>query len=605
LGKKIDMKGKEFIYRLQNNITGIAYISPALILVSLCLFLSCPALAQNKNTGNNNAIVVVVGKPLTAMDSAVVKDIFFNALRQKTIDNQNMAAELFNKVIQIDPLNDASLYELAIIKKEKNNYSQAQQLLERAVTINQDNEYYWLALADCYEKGNDINKLENVFNELTRINPDKPDYYFDKANAYFIQKRYDEALKVYDQLEQLTGPSDDLLANRQKIYLKQGKVDLAAQQLQGMINTNPSQIKYYLFLSELYNANNLSDKALKVLQTAEKINSNSGLVHLALADIYRDKKDYQASFNELKLAFAIPDIFIDQKIKIILGYLPQFPDPNAKASALELSRILTTTHPDDAKAFAVYGDMLMQNERLKDAKEAYKRSIVLNDQVYEVQEQLVRIELGDNDTDGAIKDGENSLSFFPNQAWMNYLVGVAWLIKKDYNKAVSYIKNATSLELQDKELLSQSFSSLGDCYHDLKDNKNSDEAYEKALSFNPDNAFTLNNYAYYLSLRGEQLEKAAKMSKRSNDLQPNNASFEDTYAWILFKQKDYSGAKLWIEKALTDDKDKSGVKSEHFGDIMFYLGNIDAAVENWKKAKANGDNSPLLERKINERKYIE
>ena len=380
---------------------------------------------------------------------------------------------------------------------------------------------------------------------------------------------------------------------------------MAAQQLQGMINTNPSQIKYYLFLSELYNANNLSDKAVKVLQTAEKINSNNGLVHLALADIYRDKKDYQASFNELKLAFAIPDIFIDQKIKIILGYLPQFPDPNAKASALELSRILTATHPDDAKAFAVYGDMLMQNERLRDAKEAYKRSIVLNDQVYEVQEQLVRIELGDNDTDGAIKDGENALSFFPNQAWMNYLVGVAWLIKKDYNKAVSYIKNATSLELQDKELLAQSFSSLGDCYHDLKDNKNSDEAYEKALSFNPDNAFTLNNYAYYLSLRGEQLEKAAKMSKRSNDLQPNNASFEDTYAWILFKQKDYSGAKLWIEKALTDDKDKSGVKSEHFGDIMFYLGNVDAAVENWKKAKANGDNSPLLERKINERKYIE
>ena len=153
------MKDKEFIYRFQNSITGIAYISPALILLSLCLFLSSPALAQNKNTNNNNAIVVVVGKPLTAMDSAIVKDIFFNALRQKTIDNQNMAAELFNKVIQIDPLNDASLYELAIIKKEKNNYSQAQQLLERAVTINQDNEYYWLALADCYEKGNDINKL--------------------------------------------------------------------------------------------------------------------------------------------------------------------------------------------------------------------------------------------------------------------------------------------------------------------------------------------------------------------------------------------------------------------------------------------------------------
>jgi len=95
------------------------------------------------------------------------------------------------------------------------------------------------------------------------------------------------------------------------------------------------------------------------------------------------------------------------------------------------------------------------------------------------------------------------------------------------------------------------------------------------------------------------------MSRHSNDLQPNNASFEDTYAWILFKQHDFEGAKVWIEKALADDKTNSAVKSEHYGDIMFYLGNVDAAVENWKKAKANGDQSPVLERKINERKYIE
>jgi len=101
------------------------------------------------------------------------------------------------------------------------------------------------------------------------------------------------------------------------------------------------------------------------------------------------------------------------------------------------------------------------------------------------------------------------------------------------------------------------------------------------------------------------LDKAAAMSKHSNDLQPNNASFEDTYAWILFKQKNYNSAKQWMEKALADDKTGSPVKSEHYGDIMFYLGNIDAAVDNWKKAKANGDQSPVLERKINEKKYIE
>jgi tetratricopeptide (TPR) repeat protein len=562
-----------------------------------------PAAAQSKKTVSQ--VVIVTGRPMSDMDSAMVKELFFKALREKTTENLTLAGELFDRVVHIDPANDAALYELANIKKIQNKYAEAQPLLEKAVTVNSDNEWYWVALADSYEKGNDINKLENVFNELIRINPNKPDYYFDKANVYFILKRYDEALQVYDKLEELNGISDDLLANRQKVYLKQGKVDLAAAQLEKMIAGNPSQIKYYLFLAELYNSNNFSDKAVKVLQAAEKIKENNGLVHLALADIYRDKKNYDASYNELTKAFAIPDLDLNQKIKIVLGYLPRFSDPNVKASALELSRILTVAHPNEAKAYALYGDMLLQNGKLRDAKDAYKKSVTLDNQVYAVQEQLVRIDLGDNDFTTAIKDGENTLSLFPNQAWMNYLVGVAWMQKKDYNKALGYLKNATSLEFQDKDLLTQSFSALGDCYHDLKDYKNSDAAYDKALSFNADNAYTLNNYAYYLSLRGEQLEKAARMSKRSTELQPGMASFEDTYAWILFKQKDYAGAKLWMEKALTDDKDHSAVKSEHYGDIMFYLGNVDAAVENWKKAKANGDQSPVLERKINERKYIE
>lgn len=548
---------------------------------------------------------MVVGKPMTYTDSAMVRQLFFSALREKTVENITQASQLFDRVIKIDPANDASLFELAIIKKSKNNYTDAQALLEKAVTVNPDNEWYWAALADCYEKSNSIDKLENVFNELIRINPDKPDYYYDKANVFFIQNRLDDALGVYNKIEQITGPTDDLLANRQKIYLKQGKVDLAAQQLQRMIGADPSQIKYYLFLSQLYNSNNFSDKALKVLTDAEKIKPDNGLVHLALADIYRDKKNNEASYNELTTAFAIPDVDIEQKIKIVLGYLPQFPDPNAKASALELSRILVNAYPANAKSYALYGDMLLQNDKLREAKTMYQKSVALNSQNYDVQEQLVRIELTSNDINDAIKDGENSLSLFPNQAWMNYLVGLAWVKKKDYHKALDYIKNATSLELQDKELLSQSYSSLGDCYHGLKDNKSADAAYDKALTYNPDNAFTLNNYAYYLSLRGEQLEKAAKMSKHSNELQPNNASFEDTYAWILFMQKDYVTAKTWIEKALADDKDKSAVKSEHYGDILFYLGKVDDAVENWEKAKLKGGQSPTLERKINEKKYIE
>ena len=571
----------------------------------ICFILPALAFSQHRGTGKGKAIVIVIGKPMTSLDSTIVQQLFFSALREKTVENFSLASDLFNRVLQTDPANDAAMYELANLNKLNNNYVAARGLLEKAVTVKPDNEWYWVALADCYEKNNEITKLENVFNELTRINPDNPDYYFDSANAYFLEGKYDQALAEYKKAQQITGLTDDLLIKRQKIYLKQGKVDQAAADLNAAIANNPGEIKYYLLLGELYNANGFPDKALTTLQSAEKINTGNGQVHLSLADLYRDKKDYEASFNELTLAFAIPELEIDQKIKIVLGYIPKFPNTNAKQSALELSRILTVAHPDDSKAFALYGDMQLQNNKIKEAKVSFKKSLSLNDKVYEVQEQLIRIDLGENDIDGAIKDGENALSLFPNQAWLNYFVGVAWLQKKDYKKALSYLKNVTSLEAQDRALLSITYSSIGDCYHNMNDLKGSFDAYDKSLGYNSDNAFTLNNYAYYLSEKGESLDKAAAMSKHANELQPNTASFEDTYAWILFRQKNYAEARIWMEKALLHDKDHSAVEAEHYGDIMFHLGDTEAAVLNWKKAKQYGGGSAVLERKINEKKYSE
>ncbi|RYU86174.1 tetratricopeptide repeat protein [Mucilaginibacter terrigena] len=573
---------------------------------ALILFMgiSTAGIAQT-NSGKDNTAIVIAAKPLSAADSGMVKQLFFSALREKTIDNSKLAFELFNRILQIDPTNDATMFELANMEKARNNIKAAQPLLERAVTVNPNNEWYWIALAGSYEKNNDIVKLENVFNELIRINPTKPDYYYDEANALFIQKRYDEALKMYDKVEELAGPSEELLVNRQKIYIRQGDVKKATSALDELIAANPTQVKYYLMQAEIYNSNNLNDKAIAALQKAKTIDPKNGAVHLAFADIYREQNNPEASFDELELAFAIPDVDIEQKIRILLGYVPKFPEPNAKASALELSRILVVAHPADSKAYAMYGDMLLQSEKVPEAKAAYKKAISLNNQAYNVQEQLVRIDLSENDLDAAIKDGESSLSFFPNQAWMNYMVGIAWQQKRGYAKAISYLKNAVSLETQDKELLTQAYSALGDCYHSLGENTNSDSAYEKAIAISPDNAFTLNNYAYYLSLRNERLESAAQMSKHCNDLQPNTASFEDTYAWILFKQKNYTEAKLWIEKSLLHDKGNSAVKTEHYGDILFFLGDVDAALQNWAKAKAQGGKSPVLERKINEKKYFE
>lgn len=534
-----------------------------------------------------------------------VVDLFYSALSKKTVDDNAGAATIFTKILEIDPSNDASLYELAGIRKLQKNYAAAMPLLEKAVTLKPDNTWYWLSLADVYEKNNDFNKLENVFTQLIRLNPDKPDVYFDKANAMFLQGKYAEALKIYDDVEKVTGPSDDLTLNRQKVYLKQGNPEKAAASLEALIAASPNNMRYYLMLADLYNSVNQPDKTAKVLERAKKVDPNNGLVHLGLADIYRDKKNVDGSFSELEQAFSVPELSIDQKIRIIAGYIPQFNDPNARASALALSKLLVASHPADARAHALYGDILLQNDKVNEAKASYQKSLAINNQVYEVREQLVRIALGENDLATVIKEGEEALSFFPNQAPMNYFVGLAWMQKKDPKKALSYLKNAASLELENKEMLSQTYSALGDCYHELQNNKSSDESYDKSLSYDPDNVFTLNNYAYYLAVRGENLIKAAAMGKRAVELKPDNAAFEDTYAWILFKQKKYIEAKTWMEKAMQHNKDKSATQAEHYGDILFNIGNADAALQSWIKAKEYGGKSAVLERKINEKKYSE
>ena len=271
---------------------------------------------------------------------------------------------------------------------------------------------------------------------------------------------------------------------------------------------------------------------------------------------------------------------------------------------MELSRIISVTHTDDARAFTVYGDMLVQNASYQQAIPVYRKSLALNDQTYAVWEQLLRLELGENQFDQVIKDGEEALSLFPNQAVANYLTGVAYSQKGKVKEALSYFKNAISLASNNKDLLSQTYAAMGDSYHQQKDNAQSDAAYDQSLSINPDNAYTLNNYAYYLALRGEKLDKAAQMSRRSNELQPDNASFEDTFAWIFFKQKKYQEAKSWIEKAIKHNKNSAG-QAEHYGDILYYLNDTENAVKFWKTAKKLGGNSAVLEQKINEKKYVE
>ena len=573
------------------------------IAVLYFLLFVLPVFAQ-RNKAEKNEPVIVVGKFLNQRDSMRVKELFFNGLQEKISMNYAQAASTFSKILDFDPSNDAVLYELATISFSADKPEEAEKLVRKAVSVRPENEWYWLLLSNIYKRTNKINDLVFVLDELSKISPKNEAYYYDKANALMMLKRMDEAENAYDEIEKKFGASEDLISARQRILMQQGKSAKLTDELERQIRSKPEDFRNYIYLSEVYSREGDRQKALEILNKAKQISPENAMIRLALADNYKALRQFENTFIELKVAFEAPDLNIDEKVRIVLSFFPMFADMKARAYANELASIMVRVHPEEAKAHAIFGDVLFQERKYPLAQESYKKALKINDQVYQIWEQLLRIQVSRGEFKQAVTDGEHALSIFPNQAALYLYTGIAYAQTQKHEKAISFLKSALDLETEDKDILVQIHSTMGDSYNSLKQFKQSDQSYNKALELDSKNSYVLNNYAYYLSLRGENLIEAEKMSRRSNELDPDNSSSEDTYAWILFKLKKYEEARIWIERALQHDS-KSAVQLEHYGDILYFLGEKEKALAQWRVAKKMGLRSEKLDRKIDEEKYTD
>ena len=249
--------------------------------------------------------------------------------------------------------------------------------------------------------------------------------------------------------------------------------------------------------------------------------------------------------------------------------------------------------------------MIYYSGRKKEALEKYKKTLERDESVFLVWEQVMYIYLEDQDYESLLETSENALDIFPNRAIAHYMNGVALEGLDKSDEAIYAFEQALMMSGNNQRLQLDIYSRLGTAYFNTNDYDKSDEAFEEALKLNPEAPDVLNNYSYYLSVRGERLEEAKKMSAKSNELIPNQPSLQDTYGWILYKMKDYKGAKTWIKKALDNGGDNSPTILEHYGDVLFQLDDVDSATQYWTKALEKGSKSEFLEKKIADRKLYE
>lgn len=532
-----------------------------------------------------------------------VTALFFDGNKQKMLGNFEEAAGYYHDCIKIDPNHAAAYYELGGLLSAKDHLADALPFALRALELDPENQWYALFTADIQMGLNDYRAASKIYAKLSEKAPENVDYLYELATTYLYLNELEKAIEAYNKIEVIIGVNEEISVQKEKIYLQLDKLDEAVAELENLIDNFPREQRYLGMLAEVYTANDMTDKAFEVYQRMKENNPDDPIVHLNLAEYYRKKGDFESSFSELKLAFASPALNIDNKIQVMMSYYSLTENSDKLISqAYELLDLLTTAHPKDAKAFAMKADFLMRDNRLKEARESFYETVRLDSSRFMVWSQLVNTSYELRDYPAMEKDSRMALELFPNQGILYLLNGIANNSLKNYKEAVDILNEGELFTRTDTYVNVQLLSVLADAYNNLDKHKESDEAFEKAITKDPNNPLILNNYSYFLSLRAENLDRAEEMSRKSNILQPRQASYQDTYAWILYQQSKYEKALEWILKALENGGDKSGVIVEHYGDILFKLGEEAKAIEQWELALQLGDHSDELAKKVETKK---
>lgn len=588
-----------FLSRVVRNLpANLFLLVKRVLLVVLLLFFVFAVCEAQKPTKRKNHV-------LQADEQRQLTETFYNAEKEKIISNYPKAESLFLKCLHLDPMNDVSMYELANIYYQQSRYNEAVQMLKKAISINNSNKWYKVLLAEIFLKNRQYSEGVKIYEDLIKQEPTNINYKTNLANALILSKKYTEAVKIYDEIEKNIGITEEIIIQKVKIYKGLRKYDKAIEEIKKLIELYPEETNYYGMLAEIYLANNQKDSAFATYQKILQIDPANALVHLSLADYYNSIQDKENAHKEICRAFENENLDIDKKVRVLLMYNISEENPKTKRRLYDLLEILIKTHPHEAKAYSIYGDFLYRDKNYEKALLQFKKSVELTKNNFIVWHQILMIELLMNDYSAIIKDCDTALEIFPEQPILYLYSGMANCRLKNYDEAITILKKGIDYAISDTSILQDFYNILGDSYYGLKDYKNSFSAYEKVLELNPQNSLVLNNYSYYLSLLGDSLEKAEKMALKANELRPNFPAYQDTYGWVLFKQKRYDEAKIWLEKALNNGGENDGEILEHYGDVLYKLGKKEEALKYWIKAKEQGNTSEILNKKIEDKMLYE
>lgn len=529
----------------------------------------------------------------------------------RQIAGDSTASALLERCHEMRPDAAEVYYSLAHSYLKQGNDSLARVNMRRAAELQPDNDNYLENVAETYIDQREYDRAIEAYEQLYAHHRDRSDVLELLVRLYNAKKDYPKMLSTIDRMEQADGPSEEISLMRMGIYEQQGDKKNAYRILHALTNDHPNEPSYKVMLGNWLMQHDRKSEAYNWFKSALEDDKQNEFALNSLYDYYRSMGDDTKARQLRDNILFSPQTDIKTKLSMLQQEIRENEQEQGGDSTAVLAlfdKIMLTT-PRNAELSNLKAMYMRVKKMPQDSiNAAYAHTLSFEPDNLSARLTLAQNKWEEKKWDEVVDLCDKGIQYTPEELTYYYFMALAYIQQDEDQKAYEACKrglNEIDLNKADepeRNMASDMYGIIGDMSYTANNYDEAFSAYEKAITIYPDNIQVLNNYAYYLSQQNTQLDHAAEMSLRTLKEEPTNATYLDTYAWILFLQKRYDEAKAYVDLTLQNSKNPDKVLLEHAGDIYLMAGDKEKAVSYWKQAIEAGGNKASLERKIKTRK---
>jgi tetratricopeptide (TPR) repeat protein len=364
------------------------------------------------------------------------QELFFEALKQKGIENYDRAIEALIKCIELDNSDAVLYFELGKNYNKLKNFGEAENALKKAVNKQPDNEWYLDELYEVYAQQNEYDKAIKTVKQLVRYHPD---YKEDLAALYVRVKDYKEAIKILDELDEELGISNNRDILRNQVYQATGRKKDQIENLEDRVENNPDEESNYLALIFRYSENNDKEKAFETAKKLLEINPDSHLVHLALYKFYIDENSTEKAIASMKIALKSNIIKPEAKLLVLsdfVNFVKQ--NPQFESDLIEITTLVG--NDNNGKSYVELAQYYIAKGNKEKALEYYQKALNANGDDYGIIRNILLLQIDLKQYNLAQEMSVNALENYPSQPLLYLINGVALNNLKKGNEAIEVLE---------------------------------------------------------------------------------------------------------------------------------------------------------------------